>query len=61
MTEQPFSDADHAYLRFVEFGELPTRVKPQDYVELIETAPRRDRPEPASSQAQSQATYPGAA
>jgi hypothetical protein len=61
MTEQPLSDAELAYLRFVEFGELPARVRPQDYVELVETEPRRDRPEPAGSQAQSQATQPGAA
>jgi hypothetical protein len=55
------SAADLAYLRFAESGELPARVKPQDYVELVETEPRRDRPEPASSQAQAQATQPGAA
>ena len=61
MTEQPLSDAELAYLRFVEFGELPARVRPEDYVELVETEPRLDRPEPAGSQAQSQATQPGAA
>jgi hypothetical protein len=61
MADQPFSDADHAYLRYVEFGELPPRIRPEDYVQLIETEPRRDRPEPAGSQAESQATQPGAA
>ena len=60
MTEPPLSDADYTYLRFVEFGELPARVRPQDYVELVETESRRDRPESAGSQAQSQATQPGA-
>jgi hypothetical protein len=61
MADQPFSEADYAYLRYVEFGELPPRVRPEDYVELIETESRRDRPEPAGSQAESQATQPGAA
>ena len=61
MGEQPLSDADFAYLRFVEFGELPPRVRPQDYVELVETEPKRDRPEPAGSLALNRATQPGAA
>jgi hypothetical protein len=60
MSEQPFSDADYAYLRFVEFGELPPRVRPEDYVELVETESRRGRPEPAASEAQTQALYPSA-
>jgi hypothetical protein len=61
MDEQSLSDAELAYLRFVEFGELPPRVKPQDYVELIETDSRRDRPETAASLALNQALQPGAA
>jgi hypothetical protein len=61
MDEQSLSDAEHAYLRFVEFGELPARVRPQEYVQLVETEPRCDRPEPAGSRAQAQATQPGAA
>ena len=40
------SDEELAYLRHVEFGELPGRVPPEDRVELIETEPRRDMPEP---------------
>ena len=39
MREEPLPDADFAYLRFVEFGELPARVRPEDYVELVETGP----------------------
>jgi hypothetical protein len=58
MTEQPLSDADFAYLRFVEFGELPPRVRPEEYVEMVETEPRA---EPAVNEAQSRALYPGAA
>ena len=60
MADQLFSDGDHAFLRDVEFGELPPRVRPEEYVELIETEPKRDRPEPAGSLAQSQATQAGA-
>jgi hypothetical protein len=60
MTEQPLSDADYAYLRFVEFGELPARVRPEDYVEMVETESRPDRPEPAGSEAQGRALHPGA-
>ena len=60
MGDQPLSDADYAYLRFVEFGELPPRVRPQDYVEMVETEPKRDRPEPAGSLAELRATQPGA-
>ena len=36
MAEQPLNDTDYAYLRYVEFGELPPRVRPDEYVELIE-------------------------
>jgi len=60
MGDQPLSDADFAYLRFVEFGELPARVRPEDYVELVETEPKRDRPEAAASLAELRATQPGA-
>ncbi|WP_051807868.1 hypothetical protein [Actinoplanes subtropicus] len=60
MGDQPLSDADFAYLRFVEFGELPARVRPEDYVEMVETEPKRDRPEPAGSLEQARATQLGA-
>lgn len=60
MGDQPLSDADFAYLRFVEFGELPARVRPQDYVEMVETEPKRDPPEPAGSLEQARATQLGA-
>lgn len=36
MAEEPLNDEDFAYLRFVEFGELPPRVKPEEYVELVD-------------------------
>lgn len=57
MTEQSLSDADYAYLRFVEFGELPPRVRPEEYVEMVETD---RRPESEVDEAQSRALYPGA-
>jgi hypothetical protein len=41
-----FSEEEFAFLRHVRFGELPGRVSPQDRVELTETEPRRDLPEP---------------
>ncbi|HET6533027.1 MAG TPA: hypothetical protein VFH03_20755 [Actinoplanes sp.] len=41
-----FSDEDLAFLRHVRFGELPGRVPPTERVELTETEPRRDLPEP---------------
>jgi len=41
-----FSDEELAFLRHVRFGELPQRIPPQERVELTETEPRRDRPEP---------------
>jgi len=59
MAADSLSDADHAYMRFVRFGELPERVRPDDLVELIETDPRRDRPEPAGSEEQSRALRAG--
>lgn len=44
---EQFSDEDLAFLRHVRFGELPPRVRPDDFVELVETETRRDRPTPA--------------
>ena len=41
-----FSDEELAFLRHVAFGELPGRIPPQDRVEVTETEPRRDLPEP---------------
>ncbi|GAB3811476.1 hypothetical protein [Micromonospora zhanjiangensis] len=50
MDEQPnreqFSDEEYAFLRHVRFGELPDRVRPEDRVELTETDPPADQPEP---------------
>jgi hypothetical protein len=43
---EQFSDEELAFLRHVHFGELPPRVSPEDRVELTETEPRRDVPEP---------------
>ena len=57
-SEKPLTDADYAYLRFVEFGALPPRVLPDEYVELIETDSPHDRPDSAPSPQQSQALYP---
>jgi hypothetical protein len=45
MTER-FTDEEAAFLRRVRFGELPFRVRPEDRVELTETEPRHDLPEP---------------
>jgi hypothetical protein len=44
-TNERFSDDEVAFLRHVRFGELPSRVRPDDRVELVETEPRRDAPE----------------
>ena len=41
-----FSDEELAFLRHVRFGELPGRILPVDRIEMTETDPRRDRPEP---------------
>lgn len=49
MAETPdvtFSDEDNAFLRHARFGELPPRVSREDQVELVETDPKRDLPEP---------------
>jgi hypothetical protein len=59
MAEQPLNDADYAYLRYVEFGELPARVRPDEYVELVETDNRGGRPDSALSESQKDALYPG--
>jgi hypothetical protein len=40
-----FTDEEHAFLRFVRFGELPDRVPPKNRVELVETEARRDLPD----------------
>ncbi|MEV4619275.1 hypothetical protein AB0J74_11285 [Asanoa sp. NPDC049573] len=40
-----FSDEEAAFLRHVRFGELPPRVRPEEFVELQETDPRPDRPD----------------
>ncbi|MER7475434.1 hypothetical protein [Micromonospora sp. NPDC000018] len=42
----PFTDDEYAFLRQVRFGEMPPAVRPEERVELTETDPRRDRPEP---------------
>ncbi|GAB2954182.1 hypothetical protein GCM10027280_48200 [Micromonospora polyrhachis] len=44
-----FTDEELAFLRYARFGELPDRVCPEDRVELTETEPRRDRPDPAGN------------
>ncbi|MDO3706075.1 hypothetical protein Q3W71_30835 [Micromonospora sp. C28SCA-DRY-2] len=45
-TDVSFTDEEYAFLRHVRFGELPPAVRPEERVELTETDPRRDRPEP---------------
>lgn len=40
-----FSDEEAAFLRHARFGELPSRVRPDELVELQETEPRQDRPD----------------
>ncbi|MGR6319679.1 hypothetical protein Q2K19_27500 [Micromonospora soli] len=47
---ESFTDEEYAFLRHVRFGELPPAVRPEDRVELTETEPRRDRPDPAGAQ-----------
>jgi hypothetical protein len=34
-----FTDDELAFLRHARFGELPERVKPEEYVEVVETDP----------------------
>ena len=58
--EKPLTDADYAYLRYVEFGSLPPRVRPDEYVSLVETDSPHARPDAAPSEAQSRALYPSA-
>jgi hypothetical protein len=41
-----FSEEEVAFLRHVRFGELPPPIPPEDRLELTETEPRRDLPEP---------------
>jgi hypothetical protein len=45
-----FTDDELAYLRFVRFGELPPRVAPAEWVEIVETEqpslPSRPRHDP---------------
>jgi hypothetical protein len=36
-SRERFTDDEAAFLRHVRFGELPARVPPSDYVELVET------------------------
>jgi hypothetical protein len=45
-----FSDDELAFLRQARFGELPDRIRPEERVELTETDPRRDRPEPTGNE-----------
>ncbi|MEO3778018.1 hypothetical protein ABGB16_14460 [Micromonospora sp. B11E3] len=59
MADQPFTDAEFAFLRHVRFGELPARVRPDETVELVETEPRRGRPEPAGGEEQALALHAG--
>jgi hypothetical protein len=39
-----FTDDELAFLRHARFGELPERVRPEDYVELAETDPPAEEP-----------------
>jgi hypothetical protein len=41
MAAEMFTDAELAFLRHARFGELPSRVLPEDRVELAETDPPR--------------------
>ncbi|WP_205802090.1 hypothetical protein [Micromonospora thermarum] len=51
MSEPAFTDDEYAFLRHVRFGELPPAVRPEERVELTETEPRRDRPDPDDQRA----------
>jgi len=59
MTEPGPDDADLAHQRFVEFGELPPRIRPEEYVETVKTGVPPGRPAPAGSEAQNQALQTG--
>jgi len=41
-----FTDEELAFLRHARFGELPERVRPDDYVELTETQTATEVPAP---------------
>lgn len=41
-----FTDDELAFLRYARYGELPERVRPADLVELVETDPPEQLPEP---------------
>jgi hypothetical protein len=43
LIRERFTDEEAAFLRHVRFGELPPRVLPSDYVEVVETDPPHDR------------------
>jgi hypothetical protein len=45
-TGDKLNDDQLAFLRHARFGELPLRTPPAQFVELTETDPRRDLPEP---------------
>lgn len=44
----PMTDDEAALFRFLRFGQLPARVLPSELVELVETDPKRDLPEPVA-------------
>jgi hypothetical protein len=41
MGEETFTDAELEFLRHARFGELPSRARPEELVELTETDPPR--------------------
>lgn len=42
--DEKFTDDELAFLRHARFGELPQRVRPEDYVELAETESPQTEP-----------------
>jgi len=59
MTERAPEEADFAGLRYAKFGELPPRIRPDEFVETVETQAPPGRPESAASEAQDQALLGG--
>jgi hypothetical protein len=44
----PMSDEEAELFRWLRFGQLPPRVLPSERVELVESEPKRDLPEPVA-------------
>ena len=54
-----FTDPELAFLRHARFGELPSPVRPEQRVELVETDPRPDWPDAGPGREQLEALQAG--